>query len=182
MLLNLLSLARRIKALEENGGGGGSTDSAKRSDIASEFSTETSYTAGTYVYYEGVLYIFNTDHAAGEWDATDVAVANVTDEVTSNKAAIDTLEASIPSVLHQHVDTQRTDANGVVFLDLAVDDYILLNASTKDFSAGGPIIQIGYWVSSGVYKYKLRFIDDTGAAKASSNFWFDLYYMAKPTA
>lgn len=66
-----------------------------KADIATEFSTETSYTAGNYVYYEGTLYIFNVDHAAGAWDIADVAVANVTDEVTSNKAAIDALDTAV---------------------------------------------------------------------------------------
>lgn len=74
---------------------GGSSDSAKRSDIATEFSATTSYTAGCYVYHEGKLYIFNVDHAAGAWDPTDVALANVTDEITSNKAAIDALEDKV---------------------------------------------------------------------------------------
>lgn len=185
MLLNLLSLARRIKALEENGGGG-STDSAKRSDIASEFSTETSYTAGTYVYYEGTLYIFNVDHAAGEWDATDVAEANVTDEVTSNKAAIDALEetvAGLGGVTTRHLDSQQTDGNGIIFLDLSVDDYILVGVSTKDFSAGwGPTFEIGCWQSSGVYKYAVKLFDFNGQAKASSNWELDIAYMARPTA
>ena len=66
-----------------------------KADIATEFSTETSYTAGNYVYHEGTLYIFNVDHAAGAWDIADVAVANVTDEVTSNKAAIDALDTAV---------------------------------------------------------------------------------------
>lgn len=66
-----------------------------KADIATEFSTETSYTAGNYVYHEGTLYIFNVDHAAGDWDIADVAVANVTDEVTSNKAAIDALDTAL---------------------------------------------------------------------------------------
>lgn len=89
--LNQLKQAQEIEKLKTNGGGGGSSDSAKRSDIATEFSATTSYTAGCYVYHDGKLYIFNVDHAAGAWDATDVAEANVTDEVTSNKAAIDAL-------------------------------------------------------------------------------------------
>lgn len=93
--LNPYDMEERIHNLEENGGGGGSTDSAKRSDIATEFSAETSYTAGNFVYYQGTLYIFNVDHAAGAWDAADVAVANVTDEVTSNKAAIDALDTAV---------------------------------------------------------------------------------------
>lgn len=89
--LNPYDMEERINRLEENGGV--SADEAKRSDIATEFSATTSYTAGNFVYYQGKLYIFNVDHAAGAWDASDVSPANVTDEVTSNKAAIDTLAA-----------------------------------------------------------------------------------------
>lgn len=92
---NILDLNNRIDELEKNSGGGGSADSAKRSDIATEFSTETSYTAGNFVYYEGKLYQFNADHSAGAWDPTDVVEANVTDQVVSNKSDIAALESSI---------------------------------------------------------------------------------------
>lgn len=216
--LNPYDMEARIHSLEENSGGGGeTTDAAKRSDIATEFSAETSYTAGNYVYYEGKLYIFNVDHAAGEWDATDVAEANVTDEVTSNKAAIDQLDTAvsgkstvtanpegtaagdlssigingtkydIPSgggggITTQHLESETTDGNGVIFLDLSVDDYVLVGVSTKDFSAGwGPLFEIGCWQSSGSYKYAVKLLDVNGQAKASSNFEIDVAYMARPT-
>lgn len=91
---NILDLNNRIDALEKNSGGGGSADSAKRSDIATEFSATTAYTAGCFVYYEGKLYQFNADHAAGAWDPTDVVEANVTDQVVSNASAIAGLTAS----------------------------------------------------------------------------------------
>lgn len=183
--LNPYDMEARIHDLEENGGGG-TSDEAKRSDIASEFSVETSYTAGTYVYYEDVLYIFNVDHAAGEWDATDVAEANVTDEVTSNKAAIDALEETVGGlgrVITQHIDSQTTDTNGVIFLDLSVDDYVLVGVSTKDFSAGwGPLFQVGCWQSNGTYKYAVKLFDMNGQAKASSNWELDIAYMTRPTS
>lgn len=181
--LNPYDMEARINDLEN--GGGGTGDGAKRSDIASDFSVETSYTAGTYVYYEGTLYIFNVDHAAGEWDATDVAEANVTDEVTSNKAAIDALETTVSGlgVTTQHLADLQTDGNGVIFLDLSVDDYILVGVSTKDFSAGwGPMFEIGCWQSAGTYKYAVKLLDMSGTAKATSNWELDIAYMARPTA
>jgi len=88
---NILDLNNRIDELEKNSGGGGSADSAKRSDIATEFSATTAYTAGCFVYHEGKLYQFNADHSAGAWDPTDVVEANVTDQIVSNKSAIDAL-------------------------------------------------------------------------------------------
>lgn len=95
--LNILEIAKKVQKLEEAGGGGGSTNSAKRSDIASEFDTTKNYTAGGFVYHESKLYQFSTDHSAGAWDPADVVEANVTDQIVSNKAAIDEL-ADKPSV------------------------------------------------------------------------------------
>lgn len=111
---NILDLNNRIDELEKNSGGGGSADSAKRSDIATEFSTETNYTAGNFVYYEGKLYQFNADHSAGAWDPTDVVEANVTDQIVSNKSAIDGLTAS--DVAYDNTDSglTATDVQGAV--------------------------------------------------------------------
>lgn len=47
--------------------------------IAPTFSASTNYTAGAYVYYNGTLYRFTANHAAGSWtgtDATAVALGN----------------------------------------------------------------------------------------------------------
>ena len=173
---NILDMNNRISALEK-GGGGGSTDSASRSDIASVFDVTKNYTAGCYVYYEGKLYQFNADHSAGAWDPTDVVEANVTDQVTSNAAAIAAMGGG---VITQHLTQIGTDTNGCICLDLAVDDYILIGATTKDFSAGyGPFFTIGIWQQSGTYKYMLRLTDMTGAAKASSYYWVDIHYMER---
>lgn len=48
--------------------------------IAPTFSASTAYAAGSYVWYDGNLYKFTADHAAGSWTGTDaVAVALGTD-------------------------------------------------------------------------------------------------------
>lgn len=86
------------------------------------------------------------------------------------------------SISTQHIDSQ-TDGNGVIFLDLNVDDYILLGVSTKDFSAGwGPTFEIGCYQSAGVYKYVVKLFDFNGQPKASSNWELDIAYTARPTA
>lgn len=85
-------------------------------------------------------------------------------------------------VITQHLDSQLTDGNGVIFLDLSVDDYILVGVSTKDFSAGwGPLFEIGCWQSAGAYKYSVKLFDVNGQAKASSHYAIDIAYMARPT-
>ena len=83
-------------------------------------------------------------------------------------------------VLTQHLTGLTTDVNGCIFLDLAVDDYILIGATTKDFSAGyGPFFTIGIWQQYGTYKYMLRLTDIAGAAKASSHYWADIHYIER---
>lgn len=111
--LNILEIAKKVQKLEETGGGG-SADSAKQSDIATEFNTTTAYTAGCYVYHEGKLYQFNADHSAGAWDPTDVVEANVTDQIVSNASAIAGLTAS--DVAYDNTDSglTATDVQGAV--------------------------------------------------------------------
>ena len=96
---NTLDLNNRIDALEKAVSGGDSAQANKK-DIATEFNTTTNYTAGNFVYYRGKLYQFNADHAAGAWDPTDVVEANVTDQIVSNKAAIDGVVASMTRGYH----------------------------------------------------------------------------------
>ena len=50
--------------------------------IADEFSTATSYSTGDVVIYNGKLYKFKTDHAAGAWSSADVDEKTV-DELIS---------------------------------------------------------------------------------------------------
>lgn len=86
------------------------------------------------------------------------------------------------SISTHHVDTQ-TDGNGIIFLDLNVDDCIILGVSTKDFSAGwGPLFEIGCWQSYGTFKYSVKLFDVNGQPKASSNWAIDIVYIARPTA
>lgn len=87
------------------------------------------------------------------------------------------------SITVQHLESQTTDGNGIIFLDLNVDDYILVGVSTKDFSAGwGPLFEIGCWQSAGTYKYAVKLFDVNGQPKASSHWAIDIAYMARPTA
>lgn len=51
--------------------------------IAGTFDSTQPYTAGDVVIYEGSLYKFNADHAAGEWDPAEVDSTTVTELVTA---------------------------------------------------------------------------------------------------
>lgn len=117
---------------------GASADSAKRSDIATEFSDATAYTAGCFVYHEGTLYQFNADHAAGAWDPTDVVAANVTDQVVSNKAYIDGVDEDLGEI-SDNLNGFKFYPAGTAIVGLVSDDspytdsdgnYILADSTT----------------------------------------------------
>lgn len=57
--------------------------------LAPAFSTSTAYTAGQYVTYNGGLYRFITDHAAGSWSSSDVSSAKLGNDIAELKSAID---------------------------------------------------------------------------------------------
>lgn len=128
-------------SVEEDGtisASGASADSAKRSDIATEFSDATAYTAGCFVYHEGTLYQFNADHAAGTWDPTDVVAANVTDQVVSNKAYIDGVDEDLGEIT-DNLNGFKFYPAGTAIVGLVSDDspytdadgnYILADSTT----------------------------------------------------
>lgn len=63
-------------------------------NIADEFSSSTGYVKGDFVYYQGNLYVFNTDHSAGAWNSSHVTVvklANRTADLESKTADLDEL-------------------------------------------------------------------------------------------
>lgn len=49
--------------------------------IAPTFSASTAYTAGQFVWYDGVLYRFTSSHSAGSWVGTDAASAVITTDL-----------------------------------------------------------------------------------------------------
>ena len=77
--LNILEIARKVQKLEKDSGS--SADNAKKTDIAAEFNTTTTYTKGVMVYHEGKLYQFDADHTAGAWTGSDVHETNVADAI-----------------------------------------------------------------------------------------------------
>ena len=60
-----------------------------RSIIAPTFSDSTAYSAGDYVLYSGLLYRFNSDHAAGAWDASEVSQVTAGEEISGVKSALE---------------------------------------------------------------------------------------------
>ena len=55
---------------------------------AAPFSAATAYAAGDYVVYNGKLYCFTADHAAGAWTGSDASVCRLADEMSLVKGAL----------------------------------------------------------------------------------------------
>jgi len=56
--------------------------------LAPDFSTSNTYSAGDYVWYNGTLYRFTADHAAGSWVGTDATAAVIGNDLSDLKSAI----------------------------------------------------------------------------------------------
>lgn len=98
-------------------------------DIAPVFSTSSSYKAGDYVFYDGALYCFTADHAAGEWNASHATAVQLAEDVVDLKSAINHVVAE---EISPNIYNPETDTNGV---QLANAGYTFANAdySTSDF-------------------------------------------------
>jgi len=56
--------------------------------LAPNFSSSTAYVAGQYVTYNGAMYRFTTDHAAGSWNSAHVVSVNIGAELSALKSAL----------------------------------------------------------------------------------------------
>jgi len=84
--------------------------------VAPTFDTSTAYTAGQYMWYDGNLYRFTTDHAAGSWNAAQVELAVVANDLAGDvsdlKSQINRLAGTIGSnALEQYLYKKDTYFN-----------------------------------------------------------------------
>ena len=103
--------------------------------VASVFSATKAYSAGDYAVYNGKLYRFTADHAAGAWVGTDATAIVLGDDVGDLKSAIN--DVYIPS---DNIYNQDTDRHGIAIdgrgnitenASLKASDYIYVGAGNK---------------------------------------------------
>lgn len=83
--------------------------------IAPEFDATEAYVEGDLVTYEGVLYKYNTAHAAGAWDATEVDDVTVEDLLAAEVTARSSMDLTILGDIAETFDaTAAYDAGDVV--------------------------------------------------------------------
>ena len=82
LALKKYNVIERLEALEE-GGGELPANVIVEDDVAYQFSTTTSYLAGSFVYKDNQLYRFDVDHAAGDWNSEEVTAVRISDSIIS---------------------------------------------------------------------------------------------------
>ena len=116
--------------------------------LAPDFSASTAYSAGNYVWYNGTLYRFTANHAAGSWTGADAVAAVVGNDLRDCRNAISTYVvhsepyvvsiANYPDLNDLPVNSfmQFTTFNGVLHAPVAKPGYIL-SLSAKEGKAYG---------------------------------------------
>ena len=73
-------------------------DKKSRDTVAPEFNNTVAYSAGDLVYHDGTLYKFDSDHAAGAWDASEVSPTTVAAEFNQLKSGLNDLNSNFISL------------------------------------------------------------------------------------
>lgn len=87
--------------------------------LAPTFDTSTAYTTGQFVWYSGKLYRFTTNHAAGSWNAAQVELADVANDLVGDvsdlKSQIDDLYDLMPTTeAHDWEEYPYTTTSGYI--------------------------------------------------------------------
>lgn len=93
---------------------GNKGDAGNADMLAQDFSASTAYTAGEYVIYNGHLYRFTANHAAGAWTGTDAEVAVLGDDVAADYSELSGDVSELKSAINQSIiDYMAFEKNGL---------------------------------------------------------------------
>ena len=97
--------------------------------LAPDFSASTAYSAGDYVWYNGTLYRFTADHAAGAWAGTDATSAVVGNDLSDLKSAL--IPFNFTNLIgFYHANTKTM--SGVTCTDIGGGRYTLAGTATAN--------------------------------------------------
>lgn len=97
----------------------GNTGLAHTADIAPDFSTESAYSVGDYVYHNGTLYVFTSNHAAGAWSTDDTQVVTVGGELVDVKSG---LNSKVPFSIVTSGSLHDIKQSGIYYITGGVSD------------------------------------------------------------
>ena len=149
------------------------TPEVESEDIAPEFSEDAAYSEGDLVYYEGILYKFSADHAAGTWDPSEVTQTTVAAEFNELKNTLTSVEDALDALKIKKTTVEgTTDSNGIIESNLARASKLVLSA--YDVSSIQNLVQVGF-NSSGNYIF--RFTNNAGVARSDVTLKITVYYL-----
>ena len=93
--------------------------------LAPAFNSSSSYVAGQYVTYNGVMCRFNTPHT-GSWAAGDVSVVNIGDELQGLKSAIDDTDLQNAEYMPRHTGLLNAAATSWIYTTDSKYQFIVL--------------------------------------------------------
>ena len=95
-------------------------------NLAEPFSATTPYSKGDYVVYNGILYIFTNDHAAGAWDVSDVQQTTAMDDIQDLRYNVDDY------IVSQITPNLHDTLNGLGFYKDTIDTVKFYGSATAN--------------------------------------------------
>ena len=131
--------------------------------IAAEFDATAAYTTGDLVVYDGALYKFTSDHAAGAWSSSDVAATTVDDEIKSIDFLIYAVNSRIDTAVDNIADIVGSLADAFdATASYSTGDVVVYGSKLYKFTADHAA---GAWSTSDTTAVT---VDDLIAAEASA--------------
>ena len=134
---------------------------ADRIDIAPIFSEESAYSAGDLVYNSNSLWKFSVDHAAGDWDPSEVSAVNIDMELSELKNTFTYDNFSLPAFSYAagsvgtYIDTLTVNA--------AKTGYRIVSVTlTKIDHAGDYTVKLSAFNNTTIYAYLYRTSNSAG--------------------
>lgn len=149
---NEWDMEERVNILEQHTYG----PLARRTDIAPDFSTEEAYAKDDVVYYNGILYKFTTDHAAGAWNSAEVEETTIAENLGGTDGGAVSVEKVLAGALDTRLNNliQKYGDGAKILCDyLEFPMYINRSESGEQYNYGSK-----YFAINGYYS---RFDDET---------------------
>ena len=127
--------------------------------LAPTFSTSTAYTAGQYVWYNGKLYRFTTNHAAGSWNAAQVELAVVANDLAGDVSGLKSATALIDAEVFPPINPEwmlgtastSNGATGASTTNIRTKLFLCKSGSKISADDGYLVIVMRYNATTGAY-------------------------------
>lgn len=136
--------------------------------IAPTFSSTAIYPAGSYVWYNGILYRFITDKSAGSWSSSKVIAIALADDVAANRNAFSN---NVEDVLFYSIYKAKNTNGGITVTPLEKNKFHFTGTiSGSGFSTlWDNISELPFWLEAG----KVYCLDISGAT-SNNKIYFEI--------